>query len=47
MNSQGLIVISYIAPALSLQEGQYIDTRRDPGIGKRIEQSIQKYNHLK
>ena len=25
MNSQGLIVISYIAPALSLQEGQYID----------------------
>ena len=47
MNSQGLIVISYIAPALSLQEGQYIDTRRDPGIGKRIEQSIQKHNHLK
>jgi len=47
MGSQGLIVISYIATALSLQEGQYIDTRRDPGIGKRIEQSIQKHNHLK
>ena len=44
MGTRGLIVVSYIAPVLSLREGQYIDTRRHPGVGELIEKSIQKYN---
>ncbi len=46
MGTRGLIVASYIAPAITLAGGQYADARRDRLItGKAIEQAILRYNH--
>lgn len=45
MSTRGLIVATYIAPAITLSGGQYGAGRRDPlRTGKAIERAIQKYN---
>ena len=48
MGTRGLIVASYIAPAITLAAGQYAAGHRDPlATGKTIERAIQKYNRAR
>jgi len=45
MGTRGLVVASYIAPAITLTGGKYADARRDPlATGKAIERAILQYN---
>jgi hypothetical protein len=46
MGTEGLIVVSYIAPAIMLDHGKYAEANLDPRkIGREIEVAIRKYNH--
>jgi uroporphyrinogen-III decarboxylase len=46
MGTEGLIVVSYIAPAIMLDHGKYAEANLDPRkIGREIETAIRKYNH--
>lgn len=46
MGTEGLIVVSYIAPAIMLDHGKYAEANLDPRkIGREIEAAIGKYNH--
>lgn len=46
MGTEGLIVVSYIAPAIMLDHGKYAEANLDPRkIGREIEAAIRKYNH--
>ena len=46
MGTRGLIVASYIAPAITLAGGRYDEAHRDRlATGKAIEQAILRYNH--
>lgn len=45
LGTRGLLVASYIAPAVSLCSGQYAASRRDPqAMGQTVEAAIRKYN---
>jgi len=45
LGTKGLIVASYVAPAISLSSGQYSGASRDPiATGKAVEQAIRKFN---
>jgi len=45
LGTRGLIVASYIAPAITLADGKYTEARRDPlATGKAIERAIRRYN---
>ena len=45
MDSRGLIVVPYIAPATQLNRGKYEEASLDPDeTGKAIEKVIRKYN---
>ena len=46
LGTRGLIVVPYIAPAITLADGKYGTARRNPeSTGRAIEQAIKKYNH--
>ena len=46
LGTRGLIVASYVAPAITLAGGKYTAARRDPlATGKAIERAIRQYNH--
>jgi hypothetical protein len=46
LGTRGLIVAAYVAPAISLSKGKYVQARRDPqATGRAIESAIRKYNH--
>jgi len=45
MGTKGLIVVPYIAPAIMLKGGKYIENRCDPDeVGRMIDKAINKYN---
>ena len=46
LGTKGLIVVPYIAPAVTLAGGSYGTGNRDPQtVGRAIERAIKKFNH--
>ena len=45
LGTKGLMVVPYIAPAVTLENGKYVEAKLDPvRIGEKIEAAIKKYN---